>query len=176
MLKFRNWVLPRPLLHPPWGVQARVSESWLFWFVKRAVVHKNSSSGAERCLGHGGWASPLPGPVCIIQPVGRRTDTADSGRIPLTQHRRVWCAPVVSVLAVIDWSVLTAGAEKSIHTSEHGEGHVQKLRACSTPRAKQVVWLCQEVHQNGKWGVEPQAFGGGSILKPAHCGPVADNA
>lgn len=83
---------------------------------------------------------------------------------------------MVSVLAVMDWSVLTAGAEKSIYTSEHGEGHIQKLRACSTPRAKQMVWLCQEVHQNGKWGVEPQAFGCGSILKPAHCASVADNA
>lgn len=68
MLKFRSWGLSLPLLHPPWGVQAQVSESWLFWFLKRAVVHKNSSSGAERCLGHGGWDSPLPEPGCIIQP------------------------------------------------------------------------------------------------------------
>lgn len=46
---------------------------------------------------------------------------------------------VVSVLVVICWSVVTAGAEKSIYVCKHWEGHVQKLRACNKPRAKQVV-------------------------------------
>ena len=131
----------------PLGCLGPGPESWFFWSLKRAVVHEIAPVGLRDVLGHGGQASPLPGPGGVVPPAvcGKEEEYCCFSAQACVLGTRLG-----SVLGVICCSVVTAGAEESMYTNEHREGHIQKLRVCSKPRAKQMVWLCQEVYQNVK--------------------------
>lgn len=103
--------------------------------------------GLRDVSGCGGQALPLLGLVGIVPP---SVHGKEDGYSCFSAQVCVLGTRVGSVLGVMYWSVVAAGAEESVYTSEHWDGHIQKLRACSKPKAEQVVWLYQEVHQNGK--------------------------
>lgn len=82
------------------------------------------------------WTGIAPAEACRHSTASQ---AREGGQIPLflSTARDVLGTRVVSVLGVISWSVVTAGAEKSIYVSEHWERHIQKLSAYNKPRAKQ---------------------------------------
>lgn len=104
--------------------------------------------GLRDVLAQGRWASP-----CRAY---RRSAACCAGEGGWILSAHVVGTGVLSVLGIISWWVVTAGAEKSVHTCEHWEGHVQKLRTCSKPRAKQVRYGCARTSikmESGDWNL-----------------------